>query len=1199
MYCFQVVHCNFIGNFKISDDFFSSMSNKNPKCPNCDERVTIKRVGILRKKIIVCPKCNSTWNSFNEIIPSNRIKCDFIMNNKVILLLILIKLFSIIVPVSANESITSSYLQTDPTIDGVINNGEWDDATFVDISNLIGGTAKAAAWVDLENFISHAYIKNDEKYLFIALDLITSDQVEVEFESAMIILDGDNSEKWPTSPANIVTYHFSPTTSILYTSRYYIPEDHEGKGIPASEFRSSAFVKHSDAQGHDQYEFKIPIHDFRTEIQYSNPLGIYIEASAGFFNHTGQFGVAEYPDFNNIEYMINEGPIIFGDLYLVDNSSLVESVLSGVISDVNSGEIIKDVEVNINGISYYSDSDGRYNISLHKGHYGIQVNKEGYETWSQTIEISDEQYILDIQLTKSDESARVYGEPHTLYSLKRLSNQSETYRSIIVGDGYVAWMIEDLNEIYFTDESYVITINEDEKYSFNPDINEERIFWHALGDWEGSELIMFDIEEGETYRLTNNSYDELDLSCDGDLITYTLAMEESNSEIYLQRISNSEVTRLTNNNYPDNGPHISGDIVTWTGYFSEHESSGEVYYCIISSGSIIQLTDDNIEDKVLDVEDEKILFIKRDVVETLYLYDIRLGKSYNISDINSRPNELPEISDGFVTWSGSNPAYPNLDSEIYLYNIESGKKQVVTVNEVEDIHPSFSSGVLVWQDYTENDFEIYRYSPESGRVVRLTFNNVSDYNPMTSDGLIVWVTSDGLYEEIVAVDIVRSESEIVETIETPTIEESDENMDAEADVLWSKNFGGKDYDYCNDVKQTVDGGFILIGESKSFSITDDSVIYLVKTDSEGNQQWNKKIKYSALSSDSGNSVQQTFDEGYIIGGSTEVFTSTGAASATIGTYIFVVKTDSEGEILWKKKFGSGGGDDFASCIQQTSDEGYVLVGSCLMKIDSNGDKIWEKDIEGQYVIETKDRGFIIVGPGMYSHSSLDLSLIKTDSEGNVNWIKTFGGSGQEAGLSVQQTFDSGFIISGGSTSFTDDYESRARGHFFEMYLIKTDVNGSEQWQKNFPDAEAGNSVLQTFDGGFFVVGGTYIGEKNGVFDWDMYIIKLDENGNELWSDSIGGLGFETCTSALQTSTGDFILAGDTSSFSAGLGDFYLLKVKESNARAPTPTPERSQKIPGFSILGILFGVMFLSIHERSISGRNKGKNTQNYYAQAD
>ena len=409
------------------------------------------------------------------------------------------------------------------------------------------------------------------------------------------------------------------------------------------------------------------------------------------------------------------------------------------------------------------------------------------------------------------------------------------------------------------------------------------------------------------------------------------------------------------------------------------------------------------------------------------------------------------------------------------------------------------------------------------------------------------------------------------------------NVNAEADVLWSKTFGGTNYEWCNDVKQTVDGGFILIGESKSFSITDDSVIYLVKTDSEGNQQWNKKIKYSALSSDSGNSVQQTFDEGYIIGGSTEVFTTTGAASATIGWYIFVVKTDSEGEILWKKKFGSGG-DDFASCIQQTSDEGYVLVGSCLMKIDSDGDKIWEKDIEGQYVIETKDRGFIIVGPGMYSHSSLDLSLIKTDSEGNVNWIKTFGGSGQEAGLSVQQTFDSGFIISGGSTSFTDDYEARARGHFFEMYLIKTDVNGSEQWQKNFPDAEAGNSVLQTFDGGFFVVGGTYIGEKNGIFNWDIYIIKLDENGNELWNDSIGGLDFETCTSALQTSDGGFILAGHTSSLGAGGNDFYLLKVKESNIElttTPTTTPERSQKIPGFSILGILFGVMFLSIRTRA------------------
>lgn len=170
-----------------------------------------------------------------------------------------------------------------------------------------------------------------------------------------------------------------------------------------------------------------------------------------------------------------------------------------------------------------------------------------------------------------------------------------------------------------------------------------------------------------------------------------------------------------------------------------------------------------------------------------------------------------------------------------------------------------------------------------------------------------------------------------------------------------------------------------------------------------------------------------------------------------------------------------------------------------------------------------------------------------------------------------------------------------------MYLIKTDVNGIEQWQKNFPDAEAGNSVLQTFDGGFFVVGNTYIGEKNGIFNWDIYIIKLDENGNELWNDSIGGLGFETCTSALQTSTGDFILAGHTSSFSAGLNDFYLLKVKESNMEptaTPMPTPERSQKIPGFSILGILFGVMFLSIRSRSIPGRNKGKNTQNYYGHA-
>lgn len=374
--------------------------------------------------------------------------------------------------------------------------------------------------------------------------------------------------------------------------------------------------------------------------------------------------------------------------------------------------------------------------------------------------------------------------PHTLYSFKRLTNQLESYRNVTVGDGYVAWMVKDENEIYFSDGTYVTRFNEGEDFSFNLAINEGRFFWHAWGDWNCSEVFMFDIDEGETFRLTNNSNDEQELSCDGDLIAYSMAMEGSNSEIYLQRISNGLVTRLTNNSYPDKEPHLWGDIVAWTGYYGELESSGdgegygEVYYCNVSSGSVFRLMDDDITDKVLDVEEGKILFSRRDLFDILYLYDIRSGESYNISDIDSMPTEFPMISDGFVTWSGRNPSYPYFDSEIYLYDIETNKKQVVTVNAVEDIHPSYSSGELVWQGYTDNDYEIYRYDPESERIIQLTFNNESDHDPIISDGIVVWAVWDGLDEEIMtafpfvmAEDTLHTEPEIVGTIDIPSPEE--------------------------------------------------------------------------------------------------------------------------------------------------------------------------------------------------------------------------------------------------------------------------------------------------------------------------------------------------------------------------------------------------------------------------------------------
>ncbi len=269
-----------------------------------------------------------------------------------------------------------------------------------------------------------------------------------------------------------------------------------------------------------------------------------------------------------------------------------------------------------------------------------------------------------------------------------------------------------------------------------------------------------------------------------------MAVEGYNSEIYVQRISDGAVKRLTNNSYPDNDPRIWGDVVAWTGDYGDLESSGgrkgygEVYYCNLSSGGVFRLTDDDVTDRVLDVEDGVILFGRRGYVDTLYLYDVRSGELRNISDIDSTPTEFPRISDGFVVWSGCDPSYPYSDSEIYVYDIGAQERRTVTKNTVGDKHPSYSSGELVWQGSADGDYEIYRCDLESGRTVQLTFNEEGDHGPIADEGLVVWRAWDGQHEDIMvavpyakAVDTTFTGPEIVGTIEQPTTEETGDTVE--------------------------------------------------------------------------------------------------------------------------------------------------------------------------------------------------------------------------------------------------------------------------------------------------------------------------------------------------------------------------------------------------------------------------------------
>ena len=262
--------------------------------------------------------------------------------------------------------------------------------------------------------------------------------------------------------------------------------------------------------------------------------------------------------------------------------------------------------------------------------------------------------------------------------------------------------------------------------------------------------------------------------------------------------------------------------------------------------------------------------------------------------------------------------------------------------------------------------------------------------------------------------------------------------DSEGNKLWGMNFINGNT--VPSVQQTSDGGYIIAGTTQSYGAGRKDA-WLLKADSAGNEQWEKtfgEMKYGEA-----DSVQQTRDGGYIIAGC--IGSMFGATNALL------LKTDSAGNEQWNKTFGEMK-SDVANSVQQTRDGGYIIAGWTssygsgnedvwLIETDSAGNKIWDKTFGGWNNDaafsgkQTSDGGYIIAGgTSSYGAGRYDVWLIKTDSSGNKLWDKTFGGSNDDMAHSVQQTNDGGYIIAG----YTESYGAGGA----DAWLIKTDGNGN-------------------------------------------------------------------------------------------------------------------------------------------------------------
>lgn len=248
-------------------------------------------------------------------------------------------------------------------------------------------------------------------------------------------------------------------------------------------------------------------------------------------------------------------------------------------------------------------------------------------------------------------------------------------------------------------------------------------------------------------------------------------------------------------------------------------------------------------------------------------------------------------------------------------------------------------------------------------------------------------------------------------------------------------------------------------------------------------------------------------------------------------FLMIWGTVSHAQSSWQHSFG-GSDVDVATAVQPTSDGGYVFAG-------------WTRSADSEIA---KNNG------------SADVWVVKTDLNGAVQWSKTFGGSNEDEAYDIQLTSDGGYIVVGYSYSSDGDITSGNHG-YQDVLVMKLTSTGSLSWEKTYggSDNDIGYSIQQTGDGGYIIGGTTYsnngdVGKNQGL--GDMWLLKIDDKGTKSWANTFGGSGTDVAYAVRQTNDGGYVLAGATKSpngdvtgfHNSGFGsDYWVVKTDGSGA----------------------------------------------------
>jgi Tol biopolymer transport system component len=553
---------------------------------------------------------------------------------------------------------------------------------------------------------------------------------------------------------------------------------------------------------------------------------------------------------------------------------------------------------------------------------------------------------------------------------------------------------------------------------------------------------------------------------------------DGNFEIYVMDADGSNPRRLTDT------PAVE-DFPAWS------PGGTQIVYARVEGedGTYLMKADGSDQHKVSDIvgfeyawspDGTRIAFASdHEGFRGIYIMDADGGNLHSLSRTWAGENCPDWSPDGqwiaYASWRGG-------DGEIYLMDANGDNVQALTDNRFEDEFPA-------WRP------ELSPLTRSDGEPVTMTYGG-----PHNDTAFDVLVTANGGSLIAGMANNTRRSHRITpgnaRLIRT----------DAEGTILWEKEYGGEDDAYFTSIIQAGEDEYVLLGEIAASYVRDETDVYLVKVDGQGNEIWPRT--YGGRGMDLGKMVRQTADGGYIVIG------DQADEHPTANVYesrIYLIKTDAEGNLVWSRTYGDeilylGWG------VAQTPDGGYVLTG-------------WEaKAIDDRDVI-----------------------LIKTDESGEVEWSRTWDFGERDGGFDLILTSD-GYIVIACIQSMGSGGPSAV--------LLKVDLDGNEIWNKLIGEEGVGNTfwhIVEDSDGGYVLAGDTHLGKVPGTGEdsHGAWMIKTDTDGEILWQHVFGEGEYEQARfrSAALMPDGGYLFVGDVTQYGKTYADMVWMRIGEGDGGA--------------------------------------------------